>query len=67
MVALKWSEKLVRLSGSKLCELGRRKNIASCKLVRRDMRLEAAWSVGWWALQDSNLRPNDYESFALTN
>ncbi len=21
----------------------------------------------WWALQDSNLRPTDYESAALTN
>ena len=34
---------------------------------------KASWVVlsidaaGWWALQDSNLRPSDYESPALTN
>jgi len=24
-------------------------------------------TIGWWARQDSNLRPTDYESVALTN
>jgi|GEM_PF-5368756 hypothetical protein len=24
------------------------------------------WGLGWWAQQDSNLRPSDYESPALT-
>jgi hypothetical protein len=29
--------------------------------------IELSQQDGWWAQQDSNLRPTDYESAALTN
>ena len=50
-------------------------NCPSCADALRDTffgvachpKLQGTRSEGWWAQQDSNLRPRDYESPALTD
>ncbi len=36
------------------------------RIMKRFLNRRVNRFLGWWAQQDSNLQPKDYESFALT-